>query len=598
LYSNVASNTKIIPYSFIPRSALFSNSSLHVLCSITKHVPHSRIVQNASDSISITGRLPKKLKSSIFDFKTMALTADNLPLPTLREENPPCFIAPEGWMDALCGTVWLNTETADSENPRVVPVALTRLSRGGKTRALYELALVFKEQHPRCAIVSVSFNSQTPLRPWEKDDPLPALCRRIAFAAMFGRSESKLGVDFLFGKFIDSYEVSPQSVVDWLGSEPCLLMIDELNKVTMDTATALFLKHHFLVRASRGFVFSSHVVSLNKLLSDYMDSESNREIRTYKLPNIVTLSDTRLKLKASALTAQTALYYGLIPALIHTSLSATLPHNRRSSIVEGWLLSPAFDVNTATKLLGTILSGDIGSVPDCLLELMDVDTDEDGRNYIRWVPYHMQYVLQQMSTNALLSDALRKCLSALANLLVAFRTAKTESGDAWEALFLIVLLSQCLCGIQECDLLPCTGFAASRLVQYNAPYHGDTFASRKVDDFISGIPVSHDEPDLPAISVYYPGHAKFEVYDVIVAAWDSRGQRQLYGYQCKEGSSIPKVFANGNMFAKSFLIRGEAASKDASVRRYFTPSESHLDSFFGSSSSQWTPKAWKTLTMT
>jgi hypothetical protein len=547
-------------------------------------------------SISITGGLPKKLKSSIFDFNSMGLTANNVPLPTLHESSPPPFIAPEGWMDNLCNTVLLNTKNLDSENPRVVPVALTRLSRGGKTRSLHELALEFRKRDASFAIISVSFNGQTPLRHWERDKPLQALCRRIALAAMHGRSQNELGEGCLFDKFIGTYEVTSKSVLDWLGSEPCLLMIDELNKVTMDEGTSEFLKANFLVKACRGFVFSSHVVSLNKLLSNFMDSESNREIRTCKLPNIVTLSDTRRKLIASTLTAEDALYYGLIPALIHTSLSATLPHNRRSSIVPAWLESPAFDVNTATKLLETILSGDIDSVPDCLLELMDVDTDEDGRNYIRWVPYHMHYVLQQMSTNALLSDELRKCLSALADLLVAFRQATTEYGDAWEALFLIVLLIQCLCGIQECDLLPCAGFAASRLVQFNAPYHGDTFSSKKVDKFISGIPVSGELKLLPAISVYYPGHAKFEMYDVIVAAWDFTGQRQLYGYQCKEGSSIPQAFANENMFAKSFLIRGDAARKDDSVRRYFTPSESHLDSFFGLSSSQWTPKAWKMLT--
>jgi hypothetical protein len=117
-----------------------------------------------------------------------------------------------------------------------------------------------------------------------------------------------------------------------------------------------------------------------------------------------------------------------------------------------------------------------------------------------------------------------------------------------------------------------------------------------VAKFLEGIPLASER--LPAISIYYPGHAKFEIYDVIVAAWDITWQRRLYGYQCKEGSTIPRAFANEDMFTKSFLVRDKAVASDSSVCRYFTTSDSHLDDFFGKLSRHWTPKAWKLLTAT
>jgi hypothetical protein len=63
-----------------------------------------------------------------------------------------------------------------------------------------------------------------------------------------------------------------------------------------------------------------------------------------------------------------------------------------------------------------------------LLELMDVDTFDDGTNYIRWVPNHMQYVLGQMAYAIALPSDLRRCLEYLSYLFASFRAAKFESG--------------------------------------------------------------------------------------------------------------------------------------------------------------------------
>eukprot|EP00978_Attheya_sp_CCMP212_P016354 scaffold42769_cov63-Attheya_sp.AAC.1 len=240
-----------------------------------------------------------------------------------------------------------------------------------------------------------------------------------------------------------------------------------------------------------------------------------------------------------------------------------------------------------------MLTGVSSGVPSHLHELMDVDTDPTDRtNYVRWVPYHMAFVITKMSRHAAFSPELRCCLGAISDQFAYFRKAKSESGDAWEALFLIVLLVRCLCGAFDSPILPLNGLGEIACVQYNTPFSGETFFSKKVGKFISGIPVDGGER-LPAVSVYYPGNSNFETYDVIVATWDSVGNRQLYGYQCKEGSNIPEKFANEGLFTGSFLIRGSAATRSQSVRRWSTPSDVILDSFFGVSLSQWTPKAWR-----
>ena len=98
-----------------------------------------------------------------------------------------------------------------------------------------------------------------------------------------------------------------------------------------------------------------------------------------------------------------------------------------------------------------------------------------------------------------------------------------------------------------------------------------------------------------SVSIYFPTHAQFQVYDVILAYWGDNLERQLYGYQLKEGSTVPKEFAMENLFIRSYLIRGKATTKDSSIRRWASPSDDALDDFFGVSAKNWSPKCWATL---
>ena len=124
-----------------------------------------------------------------------------------------------------------------------------------------------------------------------------------------------------------------------------------------------------LLRAYQGLVlFSLHVVPLNSLLSECMDSEGNRDVQSHKLPNILSLSWTRQDLNASTLSLQEALFMGLIPALIHASVNnANLPCSWREKIITECLAS-ALSVDKVNTLLETMLTGAASGVPKQLLK--------------------------------------------------------------------------------------------------------------------------------------------------------------------------------------------------------------------------------------
>ncbi len=120
--------------------------------------------------------------------------------------------------------------SADSVNDtdQVAPFAFIRFSRGGKTRALYELAKSLRHASPDVAVVYVSFNDYSGVRDWERENPVCALCCRIAFAALFSAESAAEPNKDLYDRFANT-SVTADDVRNWLGDKPCLLLIDEVN---------------------------------------------------------------------------------------------------------------------------------------------------------------------------------------------------------------------------------------------------------------------------------------------------------------------------------------------------------------------------------
>ncbi len=160
-------------------------------------------------------------------------------------------------------------------------------------------------------------NDATNLEDWEHTDPLGALCRRIAFAALGDKS-----IDF--DKF-RATKVTPEQILEWLGNTPCLLLIDELNimKPTDEKVMAPmadFLKENFLIGQGRYFVFSSHVTSCSRDWRVYLnaDSPSSRQVIALSLPLAPrSLNEITQWSNWPGHTPQSVLYCGMIPALLY-----------------------------------------------------------------------------------------------------------------------------------------------------------------------------------------------------------------------------------------------------------------------------------------
>jgi hypothetical protein len=166
-------------------------------------------------------------------------------LPVIGADEPE-FCAEEGWLDSVIESVCKGMEQAETVHTRVCPMALVRCSRGGKTRALEEMAQILRRKRPDVAVVFVSFNNYSVIREWEHADPVAALCRRIAFAALNITEPTKHNYD----RFALT-DVTESDILRWLDDSSCVLLMDELNLLRMAQEQAQrlanFLKTHFLV---------------------------------------------------------------------------------------------------------------------------------------------------------------------------------------------------------------------------------------------------------------------------------------------------------------------------------------------------------------
>ena len=192
----------------------------------------------------------------------------------------------------------------------------------------------------------------------------------------------------------------------------------------------------------------------------------------------------------------------------------------------------------------------------------------------------------------------KACLKSIYENLYTYLGSKEGSGDAFEALFIVVATIRCLSVTFESKVLPLKDVGEDLIVKCDAPFLGNNFNTEEdPEKFVKCIPDTLPKEDQGSdqVSIYFPGHARFQAYDVIIAFW-RRGneKRTLYGYQLKEEQSTGKAFVYDKVFDSSYLIRGQPA-KTSSIRMFAACSEEQVDAFFGISGSQWTPRAWKAL---
>lgn len=435
----------------------------------------------------------------------------------------------------------------------------------------------------------ITLNDYSSLAP-KGEDGLEAVCRRITFEASRNRDLS-LSLE-QYKKFAkQKWHVTEQLIEDWLGDQACVLLIDELNNVPQTISLAGFLKRNFVSRAKRYLVFTSHVLAIGGQLSQFMDpfSGSMRKVVLRNLPLIPSLSMARKNLNWPSLSPRQALYYGRIPALVHEAHldgghGDHLPASKREKAIEE-CITEGLTPDSIRHFMGTFITGNRLESLRPLESLMTAQRDTAAQtDTVEWIPFFMMEALLRFS-----SYQGFKGLKDIARLFAAFMDAKESSGDGWECLFVAVLLIRCWAQLGDCFLVPFQ-LDAPCTFSYNNLFAGD-FATQKVRDCVNGI---KDPTSFPHVAIFYPSHASFELYDVIVAHFDQWGKHHLYGYQLKEGKALPKE-ESLSIFEKSFVIRGQAAKESNVGKNWVRASEEQINTFFGVSGRLWTPQQWKKL---
>lgn len=98
---------------------------------------------------------------------------------------------------------------------------------------------------------------------------------------------------------------------------------------------------------------------------------------------------------------------------------------------------------------------------------------------------------------------------------------------------------------------------------------------------------------LASLTVLYPTHNNFEVYDAFVVYSNHGRAVSVYGYQLKESKSSKKPQTN-NKLLKSFFVQGSPANETKTDGKGWTvPNKTTIDRFFGESGRHWTPERWR-----
>ncbi|KAL3925119.1 MAG: hypothetical protein SGILL_000624 [Bacillariaceae sp.] len=532
------------------------------------------------------------------------------PLPDL-----PHFVCPENWKKDVELEIQTQLDEKDHDEYRVEPMAVSRCSRGGKTRTLKEIAhmnITHGNKDDAVPVIFVSFNDFSSLDEDDQENPLKALLLRIAFAASKNTQHTQ---DFStqqkqFAEFRSAHNnVTENDVRSWLGDSPALLIIDELNNLSKlvgkdfkeTKAMAKFIKENFLAPEGRFFMFSTHVLSTLECFGVYMeyDTTSDRNVLLQELPLVDNLSAAKT-LNENLKGAREAIYYGLMPGLIHDrsrKLNTRVLVKWEAKMTQFNGKSASDRRKAFVHVLESLLHGSIRNIPTEFHSFLDATgAGGPGSERARWSPHHLEYVLNALNLNHENDSRLAKSMAGLCKSIL---TSKESSGDGWEALFVLFLLARCVTNSWQEPLLPaiygCFESTDEPVVLYDAPYSSDMFYDQCQcwDQLKKGIMPGK----APAISVYYPMNAKFEAYDVVLVVSENQAIKFIIGYQLKEGKNNAKQKVE-NEFRHSFVLKGASPSTERVKMDWTIPTEENIDEFFGVSGKHWTPKQWRNLAAT
>ncbi|KAL7565973.1 hypothetical protein ACA910_008426 [Epithemia clementina (nom. ined.)] len=95
----------------------------------------------------------------------------------------------------------------------------------------------------------------------------------------------------------------------------------------------------------------------------------------------------------------------------------------------------------------------------------------------------------------------------------------------------------------------------------------------------------------PQLSIWYPTHNSFEIYDVLAVYSDGGEARSIYGYQLKEWKA-PRRHVAYDDINRSVFVQGNPPEETIheDPKGWTVPSRSEIHRFFGVSGKHWTPE--------
>ncbi|CEM12873.1 unnamed protein product [Vitrella brassicaformis CCMP3155] len=151
---------------------------------------------------------------------------------------------------------------------------------------------------------------------------------------------------------------------EWLGSDPLVLFVDELNRrIPPDTVfeeeplakeLADYVLQHFLNKRQRYFVFSSHVAALGNSLRRYYSSFSFRGVYKPQIPRVERISDVIESGICSGTHAGIVSWTGRAPGLLTLFYSNEPPQPDRVREPFIAMEAPRLDADLARDAIGAI----------------------------------------------------------------------------------------------------------------------------------------------------------------------------------------------------------------------------------------------------
>ena len=270
----------------------------------------------------------------------------------------------------------------------------------------------------------------------------------------------------------------------------------------------------------------------------------------------------------------------------------------RRDVVQEWIQTNRAEISDAVvlALVSTLVNGSGRDTPEPLLQFMDMAFD----NYVRWIPFHMVYILEALkdAANINITPELRYNLRELIGLLASLENEPSEDSDGWEVLFVIVLFVRAMTA-ESNELLGTSQLNEETKVSFNAPLLTRQVSSsqdkNRLERFLDTVP--EHVGNGPRLSVYYPCHGNFQGYDCFLVSWDQEGHRSwIHGYYLQDGPALPN-HAPSPRISKSYAIRSCATPKEQEECGWVVPSTTKLEEFFGITGRDWTPEKWKALLM-